>query len=119
MDVLLDALLRSAPEAFGFLVAEHGFSAPQRIADGLRYERGDLRVEVRVLTWHKETEFSTTVSWPRADGGRTSRRLERLLGERAHAVGSFATSGHTVRKRVAEHAAALATVIATARGRSL
>ena len=115
MDVLLEALLASAPRAFEFLVQEHGFLQPERIEDGLRYERGGLRVEVRVVTWNKETEFMTTVSWPDPQGGRTSRQLEQLLAGGARAVGSSATSGHTVRKRVAEHAAALATVIAVPR----
>lgn len=115
MDIRLRTLRADGPAAFEFLVAHHGFSPPQAIDEGLRYRGPGLSIEVTVWTWNHETGFSTRLSTCSANGGRSSKDLDDLYVELGHGpaqhVGSTATSGHTVRKRIKEHAAALAVVL--------
>lgn len=112
----MKTLRGEAPRALAFLNRDYGFRAPEPIADGLSYERPGLRIDVTMWTWNNEMGFSTRLSVPMAEGGRRSEMLDDLyarlrLGP-AQDVGSTAASGHTVRKRVYEHAAALLKVLA-------
>ena len=108
MDARLEALVDEGGRAFAFLVGERGFSLPSDLEDGVRYERDDLAVEVRVWTWNRETGFSTTLSWPAAGGGTASVQLDDASAAfEGTRLGTTAATGHTVRKRVQEHAAAL------------
>ena len=119
MDVLHKTLRQDGPAAFAFLVAEHGFSAPDVTDDGLRYSRPGLTVEINVWTDRNETEFVTTLRTPSIGGRRPGGELDALYVGLGHGpaqdVGRSATSGHTVRKRIGEHAAALAAVLADPR----
>lgn len=116
MDVRLDALRSEAPLALMFFEGDLGFAPPQEIADGLRYERPGMTIEIIVWTWNKETGFSTRLSTSRPDGVPAAASLDDVyvslgLGP-AQDGGSSAQTGHTVRKRVHEHAAALRKVTA-------
>jgi hypothetical protein len=104
------------PAAFEFLVSEYDFLGPERTDEGLAYHRPDLRVEITHWEFKNEAGFSTTVSRPgNTPGSRRAAQLDDLfvacgLGP-SQAVPGQSGAGHTIRKRIAQHAKALRQVM--------
>ncbi|MGI5503033.1 hypothetical protein [Lentzea sp. CA-135723] len=98
--------------AFAFLVERHDFLGPELVEDGFLFHRPDLRVSVTSWTWNGERGFTTRVSLPdvvmSADLG--CLYVACGLGP-LQAVGGSTGTAHVVRKRIAEHAAALRPVM--------
>jgi hypothetical protein len=113
-------LWTEGPAAFSFLVDEYGFTGPVVVEPhgyhdhgGLRYERADLCVSTRVWSWYQgERGVSTRVELReppcRADLGELYEALG--LGLKRD-VPDRGGSGHVLRKRIGEQAAALREVV--------
>lgn len=110
----VELIWTEGPAAFGFLVEELGFDGPERTHEGLVYRRAELRVEINHWYFKNETGFSTTV----VEAVEEARRWASLgclyvacgLGP-LQAVPENSGGGHTIRKRVVQHANALRQVI--------
>jgi hypothetical protein len=102
--------------AFAFLCEDWNFDGPERTEDGLAYHRPDLHVNMAVWAWKNESGFTTSLLGPSAaDGARRAATLECLyvtagLGS-AYDVPEAAGSGHTIKKRINQHAEALRQVM--------
>jgi hypothetical protein len=111
----VETLWERGPAAFAFLVEEWGFDGPERTGAGIAYHRPDLHVTVELWAWKHEAGFSTGVVGVDPGGARHSAELDCLyvacgLGPLQHVPGN-AGGGHTIAKRVAQHAAALRRVL--------
>jgi hypothetical protein len=113
---LVDVVWQHGPGAFAFLCGDWNFDGPERTEDGLAYHRHDLHVNIAVWAWKNETGFTTSLLGPSAaDGARRVAALECLyvtagLGT-AYDVPEAAGSGHTITKRISQHAEALRQVM--------
>lgn len=109
---LLAIIWQQGAEAFAFLCEEFGFDGPERTDDGIAFHRPDLHVEFAIWAWKNEAGIDTAVR--RVDpvtGDQQSAGLDRLyvkcgLGPPQHVPGNVG-GGHTVVKRVRQHADAL------------
>lgn len=112
---LVEVLWREAPPAFGFLVAEHAFSGPRAVLDGLRWERPGLSVTVNVWARHHGAGFATSLRADDPGGTPVTAGLDTLyawlgLGP-VEDVPEQVSGRHTVRHRTDQHAAALDRVL--------
>jgi hypothetical protein len=111
-----ETLWEQGPSAFAFLAQEWGFTGPERTDEGIAYHRPGLHVTVQLWEWENETGFTTTVRGvDRLTGAEHSASLGCLyvacgLGPLQH-VPETAGGGHTISKRIAQHAAALRGVL--------
>jgi hypothetical protein len=108
----LEIIWQQGAEAFGFLCEEYGFDGPERTDDGIAFHRPDLHVEFAMWAWKNEAGIDTRIR--RVDpvtGDRQAAELDRLyvecrLGPAQDVPGNLG-GGHTVAKRVRQHAHAL------------
>ena len=111
-----EMIWEQGPEAFAFLVDAWGFEGPERTEDGIAYHRPGLHVTVELWWWKNETGFTTTVQGvDKRTGAQHSASLSCLyvacgLGPLQH-VPETAGGGHTITKRIAQHADALGRVM--------
>ncbi|HKE64085.1 MAG TPA: hypothetical protein VKB59_05450 [Micromonosporaceae bacterium] len=105
---------RDGPAAFAFLT-ELGFSGPERIAGGLRYQRGQLQIDIDFWAWKNECGFDTTLRWidQPASGVQLDRWYVDLGLGPAQDVPTDGGNGsvHLIRKRLEQHAEALRRVL--------
>lgn len=111
----IQVLRDEGPVAFAFLVEFYGFLGPELLGDGFRYHRPDLRVDVCSWEWKGERGFTTAVVVPDGSDFPLSADLGCLyvaceLGP-LQSVGGSTGSRHVLRKRIAEHSAALRKVM--------
>jgi hypothetical protein len=104
------------PSAFAFLLEEWGFQGPERTDEGIAYHRPDLHVTVELWAWKNEAGFTTSVrGLDRRTGAQHWASLGCLyvacgLGPLQH-VPENAGGGHTISKRIVQHAGALRRVM--------
>jgi hypothetical protein len=104
------------PNAFAFLLKEWGFEGPERTDEGIAYHRPDLHVTVERWAWKNEAGFTTEVrGMDRRTGAQHWASLGCLyvacgLGPLQH-VPETVGGGHTISKRIAQHAGALRRVM--------
>ena len=100
------------PNAFRNLAQDWGFTGPERTNAGIAYHRPELHVTIELWAWKNEAGFTTHVCGvDRVTGVEHSASLGCLyvacgLGPLQH-VPETAGGGHTISKRIAQHAAAL------------
>jgi hypothetical protein len=100
---------RQGTEAFAFLIEQWDFLGPERSDDGLAFHRPDLHVAFEIWAWNNEAGIDTTVRRvDPATGEQQSAGLACLyaqagLGPAQH-VPSNIGGGHTIVKRVTQHA---------------
>jgi hypothetical protein len=107
-----ETIWEEGPDAFAFLVQKWGFTEPERTDAGIAYHRPELHVTVELRAWKNEADFTTHV-W--GVDRRTTAEHSALLGCLYVACGlgplqhvpENAGGGHTISKRIAQHAAAL------------
>jgi hypothetical protein len=108
----LEIVWEEGAEAFAFLVDDWDFIGPERTDSGIAFHRPDLHVVIELWEWKNEAGFSTYVRHVDvATGQQQAAGLGDLyvtceLGP-AQDVTENLGGGHTVAKRVAQHAAAL------------
>ncbi|MFD4676517.1 hypothetical protein ACFWNN_42825 [Lentzea sp. NPDC058450] len=108
----VQVLRDEGPPAFAFLVERHDFLGPELVDDGFLFHRPDLRISVSSWAWKGERGFTTTVSLPDLAMSADLSCLYVACGlGPAQAVGGSTGTAHVVRKRIAEHAAALGRVV--------
>jgi hypothetical protein len=100
-------------EHFGFLVRDEGFVGPEPTADGIRYHRGEVGVDVSFFHDHfRDLQVSTCFEVPGEDGSRRQWiKLEDLyiacgLGPSQDVPGGAQTL-HALRKHLAVQAQVL------------
>ncbi|MGW6933338.1 hypothetical protein ACWGE0_25000 [Lentzea sp. NPDC054927] len=113
-------LWTEGPPAFSFLVDQHGFTGPHTIEPegfhqhgGLRYERGNLSIEIDVWSGNGGERGVSTTVWVRelsASAELSALYVAYGLGPERD-VPDGGGSGHVVRKRIGEHSAALRKVV--------
>lgn len=108
----LDIVWSQGAEEFAFLLDEWDFAGPERTEDGIAFHRPDLHVYTEIWAWKNEAGIDTGV-W-RTDpvtGERQAAGLDCLyvecgLGPPQHVPGNLG-GGHTLVKRLTQHAKAL------------
>jgi hypothetical protein len=104
------------PSAFAFLLDQWGFEGPERTEEGIAYHRSDLHVTVELWAWRNEAGFTTMVRGvDQRSGVQHWASLGCLyvacgLGPLQH-VPENAGGGHTISKRITQHAGALRRVM--------
>jgi hypothetical protein len=106
----------NAPEAFGFLAEQWGFEGPERTSGGVAYHRAGLHIMIEFVAWNHEAEFLTRLSMTGANGQELQASLGCLYlasgaGNAAAVPTSAVLAGHTIIKRIGQHAAALRRVM--------
>jgi hypothetical protein len=108
----LEIVWQQGAAAFAFLVADYGFEGPECTDDGIAFHRPDMHVGTQIWAWKREAGIDTGVRWTDpTSGDQHAANLECLyvtagLGPSQHVPGNLG-GGHTVAKRVDEHARAL------------
>jgi hypothetical protein len=88
------------------------FVGPERTDSGIAFHRPDLHVAMEIWAWKNEAGIDTGLRWKNPDTGEEHRAgLDCLyvacgLGPAQHVPGTVG-GGHTIVKRVAQHADAL------------
>lgn len=106
----------NAPQVFAFLGERWGFEGPERTSQGVAYHRAGLHITIEFLAWNHEAEFLTRLSMTDADGQELQASLGCLYlasgaGSAAAVPTSAPSAGHTITKRIGQHAAALRRVM--------
>jgi hypothetical protein len=99
-----------------FLTEDFGFCGPERTEEGVAYHRPGLHVDMGTWTWKNERGFTTTLARVGRHGSEQCPSLGELhtasgLGT-ASAVSEGAGTLFVIRKRIAQHAAALRALMA-------
>lgn len=108
----LEIVWQQGAEAFSFLCDDFDFVGPERTDDGIAYHRPDLHVEVVIWAWKNEAGIDTGLRWiDPTTGEQHVAGLDHLyvecgLGPAQHVPGNVG-GGHTIAKRVTQHAQAL------------
>ena len=111
-----ETLWEQGPSAFAFLTQGWGFTGPERTDNGIAYHRPGLHVTVESWEWKNEAGFSTSVRGvDRLTGAEHWASLACLygacgLGPLQH-VPETAGAGHTISRRITQHAGALRRVV--------
>jgi hypothetical protein len=99
-------------EAFAFLLDEWDFLGPERTESGIAFHRPDLHIDIEIWEYKNEAGIGTGVRRvdPRT-GDQQGAALDRLyvecgLGPPQHVPENLG-GGHTLIKRLSQHAAAL------------
>ena len=109
----LDIMWQHGADVFAFLCDEFDFDGPERTEDGIAFHRPDLHVEVVIWAWKREAGMDTGLRWiDPATGEQHTAGLEALyvecgLGPPQHVPGNLGGGGHTIVKRLTQHAEAL------------
>jgi hypothetical protein len=108
----LEIMWHHGTEAFGFLLDEWDFLGPERTEAGIAFHRPDLHVDIEIWAYKNETGIDTGVRRvdPRT-GEQQAAALDCLyvecgLGPPQHVPGNLG-GGHTLVKRLTQHARAL------------
>ncbi len=105
-----------APGELSFLTEDFGFRGPERTEEGLAYHHPGLHVDMGTWTWKNERGFTTTLARVGRHGTEQRASLSELyaasgLGT-ASAVPEGAGTLFVIRKRIAQHSAALRALMA-------
>jgi hypothetical protein len=108
----VEIIWQRGAEAFAFLIDDWDFEGPECTESGIAYHRPDLHVTAEIWAWKREAGISTGGVRVDADAGtRRSADLSCLyvqagLGPAQH-VPEQIGGGHTIAKRLDQHARAL------------
>ncbi|WP_262285407.1 hypothetical protein [Micromonospora sp. MA102] len=108
----VEIMWQHGAEAFAFLTEEWDFTGPELTDAGIAFHRPDLHVDVEIWAWKNEAGFTTGVRRvDPATGEQQAAGLDRLyvecgLGPPQHVPENLG-GGHTIVKRLTQHARAL------------
>jgi hypothetical protein len=108
----IEIIWQRGAEAFAFLTDDCDFDGPERTEDGIAYHRPDLHVSTQAWAWKREAGITTGIVRVDADTGTrycadlACLYVEAGLGPAQH-VPEQIGGGHTIAKRLNQHAHAL------------
>lgn len=108
----VEIIWQHGAEAFAFLIEEWDFDGPERTEGGIAYHRPDLHLSTEIWAWKREAGMTTGVVHVDTEAGtRHGADLSCLyvqagLGPAQH-VPEQVGGGHTIAKRIDQHARAV------------
>jgi hypothetical protein len=108
----VEIIWQQGREALAFLIDDWDFTGPEHTECGIAFHRPGLHVDMEIWAWKNEAGFDTSVLWvDPATGEQQAARLDRLyvecgLGPPQDVPGNLG-GGHTIVKRLTQHARAL------------